>query len=46
MGEGSTVYLHSKAVPERVAELLPTVKLIAILREPAARAVSHYYHHV
>ena len=46
VGEGSTVYLHSQVVPERVAELLPTVKLIAILREPAARALSHYYHHV
>lgn len=46
VGEGSTVYLHSAHVPERAASLLPSVKLLAVLREPAARAVSHYYHHV
>lgn len=46
VGEGSTVYLHSQDVPGRVSDLLPSVKLIAILREPAARAISHYYHHV
>ena len=46
VGEGSTVYLHCPDVPPRVAALLPEVKLLAVLREPAARAVSHYYHHV
>ena len=46
VGEGSTVYLHSPKAPERVASSLPDVKLLAVLREPAARAVSHYYHHV
>lgn len=46
VGEGSTVYLHTREVPERVAASLPDIRLVAVLREPAARAVSHYYHHV
>lgn len=46
VGEGSTVYLHSEGVPARVAQALPNVKILAVLREPAARAISHYFHHV
>jgi hypothetical protein len=46
VGEGSTVYLHSPQVPARVAQALPEVKILAVLREPAARAISHYFHHV
>jgi hypothetical protein len=46
VGEGSTVYLHSEGVPSRVAQMLPDVKILAVLREPAARAISHYFHHV
>ena len=46
VGEGSTVYLHSEGVPSRVAHMLPDVKVLAVLREPAARAISHYFHHV
>jgi hypothetical protein len=30
-------------VPTRVAELLPNVKLIAVLREPVDRAISNYW---
>jgi hypothetical protein len=46
VGEGSTVYLSSQGVPRRVAQMLPEVKILAVLREPAARAISHYFHHV
>lgn len=45
-GEASTTYLCSPEAPGRTHALIPNVKLIAVLREPAARAVSHYYHRV
>jgi hypothetical protein len=41
-GEATTYYLSHPAVPERVASMLPDVKLIAILRDPVDRAHSHY----
>jgi hypothetical protein len=41
-GELSTAYLYSERAPSRIAELLPECKLIAILREPVARAWSHW----
>ncbi len=44
--EATPDYLFDPRVPERVASLLPDVKLIAMLREPADRAVSHYHHNV
>lgn len=45
-GEASTMYLYSEQAPQRLAAMLPNIKIIAILREPAARAVSHYNHDV
>jgi len=36
------VYLQSRAAPERIRELCPEVKLVAILRDPAERAWAHY----
>lgn len=46
VGEASPGYLfHSKA-PERVARVLPGVRLIALLRDPVDRAFSHYQHEV
>lgn len=42
--EGSPSYLFHPLVPARVAKLLPKAKLIAVLRDPAKRAVSHYFH--
>jgi hypothetical protein len=45
-GEGSPYYLFHPLVPERVAALLPNVRLIALLRDPVARAFSHYQHFV
>jgi hypothetical protein len=41
-GESSPSYLSVKPVPQRVAELLPEVRLIALLRNPVDRAYSHY----
>lgn len=43
-GEATTMYLCSADAPGRVAALLPNIKLITVLREPAARAVSHFNH--
>lgn len=42
--EASPLYLFNPLVPKRIAELIPQVKLIAILRNPVQRAISHYYH--
>jgi hypothetical protein len=41
-GEASPVYLFHPDVPARVHNLLPNVKLIALLRNPVNRAYSRY----
>jgi Sulfotransferase domain len=46
VGEASPGYLFHPLVPERVAALLPRVRLIAVLRDPVDRAFSHYQHEV
>jgi hypothetical protein len=45
-GEGSPYYLAHPHAPYRIAETLPEVKLIALLRDPVERAYSHYQHEV
>ncbi|HEY3011453.1 MAG TPA: sulfotransferase [Gemmatimonadales bacterium] len=40
--EASPYYLMHPLAPERAAQLLPQVKLIAVLRNPVDRALSHY----
>jgi hypothetical protein len=45
-GEASPYYLFHPLVPARVAEHLPGVRLIALLRDPVQRAWSHYQHEV
>jgi len=42
--EASPYYLFHPAVPERAAALLPGAKLIVMMREPVARAYSHFQH--
>ncbi|MDB9526425.1 sulfotransferase domain-containing protein [Oscillatoria sp. CS-180] len=42
VGEITPAYLHVPEAPERIKQLLPTCKFIAILRNPAERAYSHY----
>lgn len=44
IGEDSTTYLLSESAPRRIREVLPDVKLIFLLRDPVARAYSHYWH--
>ncbi len=41
-GEASTVYFVHSLVPKRVRELLPSVKLIVLLRNPVDRAYSGF----
>lgn len=42
VGESSPSYLYSQRAPGRIQALLPDVKLIAVLRQPADRAFSHW----
>ncbi len=44
-GEVSPSYLSRPAVPARIAERLPDVRLIAVLRHPVERAYSSYLMH-
>ncbi|MGH7572939.1 MAG: sulfotransferase family protein [Gemmatimonadota bacterium] len=41
-GEATPYYLFHPEAPRRIASLLPGVRLIALLRDPVARAYSHY----
>jgi Sulfotransferase domain len=41
-GEATPYYLFDPRVPERVAAVLPDVRLVALLRDPVDRAYSHY----
>ena len=45
-GEASPYYMFHPLVPRRVAECLPDVRLIALLRNPIDRAYSDYQHKV
>jgi hypothetical protein len=48
-GEASTVYSEypfRQRVPERIKELVPEARFIYLVRDPVARTVSHYHHHV
>jgi hypothetical protein len=46
VGEASPSYLFHPLAPERVARMLPEARLIALLRNPVDRALSHYQHEV
>jgi len=41
--EASPLYSFNPLAPRRIFELLPDIKLIAVLRNPTQRAVSHYF---
>ena len=49
VGEASTVYTAHPVfdgVPERIHSLVPTPKLIYLVRDPVERAISHYVEHI
>lgn len=41
-GEASTLYLYYPGTAERMHSYVPEVRIIAVLRQPAERAYSHY----
>jgi hypothetical protein len=43
-GEASPYYIYHPLVPQRVKQYCPEIKLIVLLRDPLARAISHYHH--
>lgn len=45
-GESSPYYLFHPLAPRRVHDLVPDVRLIALLRDPVTRALSHYWDRV
>lgn len=42
--EASPLYIFNPLVADRMFDLLPQVKIVAILRNPTERAISHYFH--
>lgn len=46
IGDDATTYMTSARAPRRMAELLPDVKLIFLLRDPVERTYSHYWQDV
>jgi hypothetical protein len=44
VGEASPGYMSSPRAMPRIRKIIPDAKLIAILRNPADRAYSHYWH--
>jgi hypothetical protein len=46
VGEASPSYLFHPLGPERVQELVPEARLVALVRNPVDRALSHYHHEV
>jgi hypothetical protein len=42
VGEASPYYMFHPAVPDRVLETAPSIKAIALLRDPVSRAYSNY----
>lgn len=45
-GEASPMYLFYPMAADRIASILPEVKLIVVLRSPVERAISHYFHSI
>lgn len=44
IGEATPDYLYSREAPRRIADTYPEIKLLVLLRDPADRAYSHYWH--
>ncbi|TYA52224.1 sulfotransferase family protein [Formosa maritima] len=45
-GEASPYYMFHPYAIKRIANFNANIKIIVLLREPASRAISHYYHEV
>jgi len=46
VGEASPSYLFHPLAPQRVRQVVPDARLVALLRNPVDRAYSHYHHEV
>ena len=46
VGEGAPYYLFSPTIPKRIHDITPKARIIAVLREPLDRAISHHNHEV
>jgi hypothetical protein len=46
VGEASPAYLFHPLAPERALATVPKARLIALVRDPVDRALSHYHHEV
>ncbi len=46
VGEGAPYYLFSPTIPGRIHAVTPGARIIAVLREPLDRAISHHNHEV
>jgi hypothetical protein len=44
VGEATPNYMYDRRAMERIAAAVPEARLVAILRDPVARAYSHYWH--
>jgi hypothetical protein len=42
--EASPLYIFNPLCPKRISDLLPNIKIIALLRNPTERAISQYFH--
>jgi hypothetical protein len=42
IGEATPRYFHAPEAPARIAEALPGVRIVVLLRQPVERALSHY----
>lgn len=42
--EATPLYIFNPLAARRMARLLPKVKIVALLRNPTERAISHYFH--
>lgn len=42
--DSSPLYLFNPIVAQRISDIIPEAKLIAIFRNPTERAISHYFH--
>jgi len=46
VGEASPYYMFCPHSAKRIHDLIPDAKIIAVLRNPTERAISHYFHSV
>ncbi len=46
VGEGAPYYLFGPTMPGRIHSVTPNARIIAVLREPLDRAISHHNHEV